>query len=176
MQVAVFSTKPYDRRFLDAANATGGALPAERLRSLLAEHAGLVPVLDRLRALGDRLGEGGDGAGLHAELVALDAELQSVLRHERADEVQLHPEIERLVGGQDPMSAISRAHREIAHLGRRYARLVAELAPSGPDGADLVELRRTIYALEAILRLHFAQEDEIYENVATGGDGRPLAA
>jgi hypothetical protein len=121
----------------------GGALPVERLRSLLAAHAGLAPVLDRLRALGDRLGEGGDGDGLRAELVALDAELQAILRHERADEVQLHPEIERLVGGQDPMSAISRAHREIAHLGRRYARLVVELPPSGPDGADLVELRRT---------------------------------
>jgi heavy metal translocating P-type ATPase len=99
--------------------AGGGALPAERLRSLLAAHAGLVPVLDRLRALGDRLGEGGDGAGLRAELVAVDAALQAILRHERADEVELHPEIERLVGGQDPMSAISRAHREIAHLGRR---------------------------------------------------------
>ncbi len=30
----------------------------------------------------------------------------------------------------------------------------------------MAELRRLLYALEAILRLHFAQEDEIYESVA----------
>ena len=151
-------------------------LPAERLRSLLAKHARLIPVLDRLRVLGDRLGEDGDGPGLRTELVALEAELQAILRHERTDEVELHPEIERLVGGQDPMSAISRAHREIAHLGRRFARGVAELSPDGPRAADVAELRPILYALEAILRLHFAQEDEIYESVAAEAEGRPPAS
>ena len=68
--------------------------------------------------------------------------------------------------GTDPLSAISRAHREIAHLGRRFSRLVAELGESGPSGEEITDLRRTLYALEAILRLHFAQEDEIYESVA----------
>jgi hypothetical protein len=28
------------------------------------------------------------------------------------------------------------------------------------------ELRRVLYGLEAILRLHFAQEDELYDSVA----------
>jgi soluble P-type ATPase len=153
-------------RAVGEARFNGRSLQPERLRSLLAAHADLVPVLDRMRALADRLGAGGDGTELRAELVAVDAELQRVLHHERADEAELHPEIERLVGGQDPLSAISRAHREIAHLGRRYTRLMAEMPASGPSAPDLVELRRTLYALEAILRLHFAQEDEIYESVA----------
>jgi hypothetical protein len=97
---------------------------------------------------------------------ATGTELQRVLAHERVDEAELHPEIERLVGGTDPLSAISRAHREIAHLGRRFSRLVAELTEAGPSGEEVTDLRRTLYALEAILRLHFAREDEIYESVA----------
>ncbi len=107
-----------------------------------------------------------DTQTVQRELTALDVELQRVLAHERADEADLHPEIARLVGGTDPLSAISRAHREIAHLGRRFSRLVAELGAAGPSGEEVTDLRRTLYALEAILRLHFAQEDEIYESVA----------
>jgi hypothetical protein len=71
------------------------------------------------------------------------------------------------------MAAISRTHREIVHLARRLGRLVADLPPAGPPPEDLPALRRTLYSLEAILRLHFAQEDEIYESIA--GDGGPAA-
>jgi hypothetical protein len=33
--------------------------------------------------------------------------------------------------------------------------------------ASIQELRRTLYALEAILRLHFAQEEEIYHGLSS---------
>lgn len=152
-------------RALGDGRAAAPSLPDARVRSLIAEHGSLDPILDRMRGLADRLGEG-DGRGLRNDLVLLEADLQRVLAHERADETLLHPEIAPLVGGRDPLSAISRTHREIAHLGRRFTRRVAELPAAGPEGADVVELRRLLYALEAILRLHFAQEDEIYDSVA----------
>ena len=66
---------------------------------------------------------------------------------------------------RDPMAAISRTHREIAHLARRFSRIVADLSGGGPDARSIQELRRLLYVLEAILRLHFAQEDEIYDSV-----------
>jgi heavy metal translocating P-type ATPase len=142
------------------------ALPAQELRRLHAGHASLDPILDRLRAVGDRLGIG-DGPETCWELRAVDRLLQEeVLPHEQADEAELHPRIARLLGGQDPMASISRTHREIAHLARRLHRLVASLPPEGPSPEELTELRRILYGLEAILRLHFAQEDEIYDSVA----------
>ena len=73
--------------------------------------------------------------------MALDTELQRVLAHEQADEAQLHPQIADLIGGRDPMAAISRTHREIAHLGRRFSRLVADLPAAGPDADEITELR-----------------------------------
>ncbi len=145
-------------------------LPTTQVRRLAADHRSLRPLLDDLRSLADRLGRA-EGAGLRQELVAADRELRErVLPHERADEQQLHPEIAGLLGGDDPMAAISRTHREIVHLARRLGRLVADLPPDGPRPDDLPALRRTLYSLEAILRLHFAQEDEIYESIATDGE------
>ena len=134
---------------------------------MIAEHGNLGVVLDRMRSLADRLGMVGDGSQMRSELVSLDFDLQRILAHERADETELHPEIAGLVGGQDPLSAISRTHREVAHLGRRFSRHLADVPKSGPDVAEQLELRRILYALEAILRLHFAQEDEIYESVSS---------
>ncbi|MFO1068575.1 MAG: heavy metal translocating P-type ATPase [Geminicoccaceae bacterium] len=157
---------------LNALRALRGATPPQPVlegasaHALEAEHKALLPLLDRLRALADRLHRG-DGPEAVAELRAVEQELRTtVLPHERSDEAELHPRIATLLGGRDPMAAISRTHREIGHLARRLGRLVAELPAEGPSPEDLPELRRTLYALDAILRLHFAQEDEIYQSVA----------
>lgn len=150
----------------DGGAATAG-LSEARARSLIAEHGALTAVLDRMRSVADRLGEAGDQPAARDELTALDQALQEVLEHERRDESRLHPEIAVMMGGSDPMAAISRTHREIAHLARRFSRIVAELPVGTPDPEDIGELRRILYVLEAILRLHFAQEDEIYDSVVT---------
>jgi hypothetical protein len=54
-------------------------------------------------------------------------------------------------------------HLEINHLTRRYRHLLDGLPPSGPSAEDVVDLRRTMYGLHAILLLHNAQEDELYD-------------
>ncbi len=42
--------------------------------------------------------------------------------------------------------------------------------PGGPDADDILELRRLLYGLYAILQLHFAQEDEGYLSLAEETD------
>jgi hypothetical protein len=61
---------------------------------------------------------------------------------------------------------MSRTHREIFRLSRTLDRFAADLPPQGPDTAGIKEIQRTLYALDAILRLHFAQEEEIYHSLA----------
>ena len=61
---------------------------------------------------------------------------------------------------------MSRAHVEIAHLIRRLGRVLDDIDPDGPDDDDIIELRRLLYGLHAILQLHFAQEDEGYLSLA----------
>jgi hypothetical protein len=58
---------------------------------------------------------------------------------------------------------MSRAHREILHMARLLERLVSELTPDAADRYLIRDGQRTIEALEALVRLHNAQEDDIYD-------------
>ncbi|HZU79476.1 MAG TPA: hypothetical protein VE991_06135, partial [Acidimicrobiales bacterium] len=50
--------------------------------------------------------------------------------------------------------------------------LLDEIGAGPPDHEDVTELRRLLYGLHAVLRLHTAQEDESYLSLAEhGGDG-----
>jgi len=47
------------------------------------------------------------------------------------------------------------------------------LPPEGPTAEDLSDFRRILYGLDAILRLHFAQEEESYLPLL---DGKSLSS
>ena len=82
--------------------------------------------------------------------------------HENAEEADLYPALNRLLGGTDPTAAMSRAHAEIAYQIARLGRLIADIGDRAPDEADVADLRGALYGLYAILRLHTVQEDEAY--------------
>jgi iron-sulfur cluster repair protein YtfE (RIC family) len=83
-----------------------------------------------------------------------------LLPHETAEEQELYPVMARALGGSDPTGAMSRAHVEIGHLVRRVGRLLTDLVEEDSLPEDVVELRRVLYGLHAVLLLHFAQEEE----------------
>jgi heavy metal translocating P-type ATPase len=138
------------------------AADAELGRRFSDEHVRLRADVERIRDAGDALGtEAAPDAlarvgGVHRFLIA------ELLPHEEAEDSELYPVLDRVLGGSDPTATMSRAHAEIAHLVRRLGRLLDDIGPEGPDSDDIQELRRVLYGLYAILRLHFAQEDEGY--------------
>jgi hypothetical protein len=154
---------------LNALRALGGdqEVPASRAATDLAErfrreHAEFSPELQRIRETADRL-EAMDAATLARELEGVRVFLAERLpEHEEEEESVVYPVVAGLVGGEDPMSSMARAHVEISHLTRVFLRLLEDLPPEGPGPDDLMDLRRVLYGLHAILRLHFAQEEEAY--------------
>ena len=94
-------------------------------------------------------------------------------QHEEEEESAVYPIVANLMGGEDPMASMARAHIEIDHLARVYRSLMDELPPDGPDPEDIMDLRRVLYGLHAILRLHFAQEEEAYAWLVS--DEEPVA-
>jgi heavy metal translocating P-type ATPase len=131
------------------------------------EHREFMPWLARIRTVADRL-------ETYSPVEARD-ELQQVRwflterlpQHEEEEEAAVYPVVSKLMGGDDPMGTMARAHLEIDHLSRVFVHLVDDVPAEGPAPEDLVDLRRVLYGLHAILRLHFAQEEEAYSWLAS---------
>jgi heavy metal translocating P-type ATPase len=132
---------------------------SERCR---AEHRELLPGITRIRHTADRL-DLLSPTQARAELEEIHRFLMTkVLPHDEAEDTDVYPAVAKLIGGDDPTAPMNRAHIEIAHMARMLGRNLADLPPEGPGPEDIREVRRILYGLDAILRLHFAQEEEAY--------------
>ena len=86
--------------------------------------------------------------------------------HERNDEGSIYPRLARILRETHGLSAMSRAHREILHLARLLGRVVEDLPTEKIDRYLLRDAQRVIQAIETVVRMHTAQEEDIYDAVA----------
>jgi heavy metal translocating P-type ATPase len=140
-------------------------------RRFRTEHQGIRSDIEDLRAAADALEA--PGAMIRVRRV-YDELTQEVWPHESAEETELYPSLNRLLGGVDPTAPMSRAHAEIAYQIARLGRLIDEIGTGTPDDTDIADLRGLLYGLYAILKLHTVQEDETY--LSLGDDTDALAA
>ncbi len=131
-----------------------GAGLAERV----AEHAAFRRLAGRLREAAEAVG---DGPGSRPLVASAERELrEAVLPHQAAEEARLYPEAARRLGGRDPLGSLIRMHGEIEALTRRLSALLDLAERQDAWEAAAPELRRTLHALEALLSLHLAAEEE----------------
>jgi heavy metal translocating P-type ATPase len=144
-------------------------MPAAAATALRQEHEDLDATLNRLREIADGLDDASPAAA-----VALIAEAdrlvgQRIVAHERADESTVYPSLAGFLHDGHGLGAMARAHREILHLSRLLKHLATDLTPA--DAADRYLIRdaqRVIEAVESLVRLHNAQEEDIYEHAVAG--------
>jgi hypothetical protein len=137
---------------------------------LSAEHLELIAIVEQCRSVADQLDQLGPVERLVQVRRLYEAVRDRLLPHEEVEESRLYPLMAELLGGEDPTGTMSRAHVEIAHLSRLLGQLLSEANVEGFADTDLAELRRVLYGLYAILRLHFAQEDEAYLSLLQDAD------
>ena len=97
-----------------------------------------------------------------ADLDELVNKLQtSLARHEHEDEKNLYPLLTRNMQGEDPLSALSHAHREIFRLIHVLARMSADFS-ADPATACADEIQHQLIRLDTLVQLHFDQEEELF--------------
>jgi heavy metal translocating P-type ATPase len=139
-----------------------------------AEHEMVHAGTDQIRAAADALATVPPAAAMTQVRRAYTLLISQIEPHEMAEDTQLYPLVNRVVGGDDPTAPMSRAHAEISHQILRLGRLIDDIGDRVPDEADTAELRSLLYGLDAILRLHTAQEDETYLSLGdTAGEPSP---
>lgn len=136
-------------------------IPESWRHQLAGGHGPLLLLLEDVRAAARTLDmtEAGSALLLLQELAGRISD--EIVPHERYDESEVYPRVAEILGGDDPLASMSRTHQEIFHLASLLDRLVEDAAAEGFDDNDRGEARRMLYALDAILRLHFAQEEEL---------------
>ena len=142
------------------------ALPAKMAQVLHHEHEMLDQSLDKLRSIADSLD---DATGQQAVDLINDAHRiveETIVMHERGDETRVYPRLRLFLADSHGLSAMSRAHREILHLARLLARLTDHLCPEDVDKYLVRDAQRVIESIEALVRIHNAQEEDIYEHAA----------
>ncbi len=132
---------------------------SDRIR---AEHRRLLPGVRDIRYLADRLGALSPAEALTGLENTHRFLATEILPHDDAEDGTLYPVIARMMGGDEPVAAMARAHREVSHLTGLLRRTLDDLPEQGPAPEDVPEFQRILYGLDAILRLHFAQEEETY--------------
>jgi soluble P-type ATPase len=140
-------------------------LPAAAGRTLRHDHLALGQSLDCLRGLADQLDDAEPGAAAALIATANNLVQTEVVAHERDDEGTVYPALAKVLRDGHGLSAMSRAHREIMHLARLLARLTEDLATEPVDRYLIRDAQRMILSIETLVRLHTAQEEDIYDAV-----------
>jgi hypothetical protein len=89
---------------------------------------------------------------------------RQIVEHEREDERAVYPRVSKFLADRHGLGAMSRAHREIIHKARLLRRLTDGLTGPDADHYLIRDAQRVIEAIEALVRLHNAQEEDIYEH------------
>ncbi|MDA9526520.1 haloacid dehalogenase [Bradyrhizobium sp. CCBAU 11434] len=154
-------------RALTPALARGGArISAEQGLALHHDHLALFKDLDRVRRIVDALDDATPESAAALIVEAQRLVQSSVVMHEREDEDSVYPKLAEVLRERHGLSAMSRAHREILHLTRLLDRIVEDLPSEKVDRYLVRDAQRVIEAIETLVRMHTAQEEDIYEAVA----------
>jgi len=121
------------------------------------EHKELIPHIERIRAVADKISDN--------PLDEIQVDVKEVyeflayhlIPHAQAEDAALYPVVARALGGPNATRTMIRDHVEVGRYIEELAVLEADLSVE-----KLKSLQRVLYGLYAIVKLHFAKEEEVY--------------
>jgi len=129
---------------------------------LRAEHQELLPHIESLREIAGEVGVTSTSR-LRADVdEALEFLEGHLVPHAHAEEAALYPVVARVMGAPAATATMSRDHVEVGRYVQRLIELRDRLTGDELAGGLAHDLRGALYGLYALLRLHFAKEEEVY--------------
>lgn len=126
------------------------------------EHKELLPHLQHILGLADEIQDGTD-PGLVARVGKVHGFLKGhLLDHARVEEEALYPVVARAMGAPEATATMSRDHVEIGALVDELGELKGQFSGGTITSTQAKGLRRLLYGLYAVVKLHFAKEEEVY--------------
>lgn len=121
----------------------------------------MVAMLDGLPTLADMLGERPRPARFEERFASLLAFMHgTLLPHMEVVEETLHPELDRLMQNRHSMAQMRREHGDIRALPTRLDTFGQAVEADALGPAGTVGLRRVLYRLHAMIKVHLAEDEE----------------
>ncbi len=134
-------------------------------------HERILHHVDRMPELADRLLTAKADA-VRPDLAELSQFLTgSLLPHIDASEQTMYPELERMFQNRHSMAPMRREHDEVRKLIATYGKLSAELQTGTVTLGKSLALRRVMFQLYAVLKIHMAEEEAYLRIVDRGVTG-----
>lgn len=126
------------------------------------EHKGLMPHVETLLLAGDSIRE---------ELTAADRAVidqactfltRHLIPHAQAEEIALYPVVRKVMGSEEGTATMSRDHIEVERLTQELELLRSQITRTRITVQQSNSLRRVLYGLYTLVKVHFAKEEEVY--------------
>ena len=121
------------------------------------EHKELIPHIERILEVANSIPE--------APLEQIRVDVNEVyeflafhlIPHAQAEEAVLYPTVQKALASPDATRTMSRDHVEVGRFVEELADLQKELSPH-----KFKDLQRVLYGVYALVKVHFAKEEEVY--------------
>ena len=129
------------------------------LEPLRQEHRELLPDVESLRTAADRVGSVAPDVLACLVDKAAGFLTHHLIPHARAEDAALYPVVDEVMGASGATATMRREHVEVAEMTAELEGLRARLLAGEAVDNDL---RRVLYGLYTLVRVHFAEEEDVY--------------
>lgn len=121
------------------------------------EHKELIPHIERILEVANSIPEAsleqiGEGVQEVYEFLAYH-----LVPHAQAEEAALYPTVQKAIGSPEATRTMSRDHVEVGSYVEELAQFQKGISPG-----DFKSLQRVLYGVYALVKVHFAKEEEVY--------------
>ena len=126
------------------------------------EHKELFPHVNRIRQVAEMIAEA-PPADIRAGVEEVYDFLANHLKpHAEAEEAALYPAVQKILGSPDATKTMQRDHVEVGVYIADLAILRDGLTGSALTTGQVKSLQRVLYGVYALVKVHFAKEEEVY--------------
>ena len=126
------------------------------------EHQALLPHINQLAEIADLIGESPVAAVRQGIEDICDFLLRDLIPHAQAEDEILYPIVGMIIGAPAATATMCREHEEIRRLSEELSVLRQEIFGTYLPPSMARTLRRVMYGLYALVKIHLVKEEEIY--------------
>ncbi len=126
------------------------------------EHKELYPNVNRILKVAESVGEAPFAEIQRGVDEVYDFLAHHLKPHAQAEEAVLYPTVQSAIGSEEATQTMARDHVEVGRYIDELAELRQGLTRASLTQVQIKALQRVLYGVYALLKVHFAKEEEVY--------------